>query len=358
MNQVSGRNSRGVPIPAEVRAYLKIPEVRERIRSLQGPATRQFLTRVGLDYALIAAAISVCVFSFGSWWLLLTYPAAVLVIAARQHGLLILMHDATHYLAANNRNLNEWLGELLTAAPLFASMHSYRKNHLEHHQALNTPNDPDWVRKIEPVDERGHWIFPAHTKLPELMAGLYKRSIGYLIRSLRDNSTSPTTTNSPSDNSLRARTRTRNLGYLVLILALIYTKTWVYFISLWVVPMLLVLPMLMRLRSIAEHFALAHDHPLRESRNILPNVVERFLLAPHNIGAHLDHHIVASVPVHNLPALHRLLMQCDYFRAHAHNNDGYLLGRNTLLDDMYHQTSARLAADNESAARLRDPAMA
>jgi len=320
----------------------------------------QFLARVGFDYSLIAAAIVVCTYSIGSWWLLLTYPAAVLVVAARQHGLLILMHDATHYLAARNRNLNEWLGELLTAAPLFVSMHNYRKNHLEHHQELNTPNDPDWVRKIHLVDERHHWIFPAHKKLPELMLGLYKRSVGYLIRSLRDNSSSSSDTpsNAHTDQSLRALRRTRNLGYFLLILTLVYTNTWVYFISLWLVPTLLVLPMLMRLRSIAEHFALAHDHPLRESRNIMPNLVERFLLAPHHIGAHLDHHIVASVPVHNLPALHNLLMQCEYYRNHAHNNDGYFLGKNTLLNDMYHQTSQRLAIGSEDSARLRNPAMA
>ena len=347
----------GAPIPSELRAYLRQPETKPRLAALQGPAPRAFLAGVALNYGVIAISIYACMLSVSSWWLVLVYPLVLLTIGARQHALLILMHDATHYLAARNRTLNEWLGEILTAAPMFVSMQNYRANHLAHHQQLNTNEDPDWIRKIQPEDERDYWIFPAQKRAVHLFFALYKRSIGYLIRSLRDNSKNDPAQRKRSETEHRI-VRTRNLLYLATIALLSYTGTWLHFITLWIAPTLLVLPMLMRLRSIAEHFALPHDHPLRESRNIRPGYIERFFLAPHNIGAHLDHHIVASVPVNNLSALHELLMECDYFRSNAHNNDGYLIGGNSLVQDMYRTPSARLPNRVDSRPTLGDAAVA
>jgi len=60
--------------------------------------------------------------------------------------------------------------------------------------------------------------------------------------------------------------------------------------------MFLVLPLIMRIRSIAEHFALRHDHPLRQTRTVRAGRLERLLIAPHYIGLHIDHHLAASVP--------------------------------------------------------------
>ena len=340
--------------PPELRDYLRSPQIKSRLARLQKPSARHFLAGVAFNYAVIITAVIICAFSIGTRWLLLAYPLAIIAIAARQHGLLILMHDATHYLACQSRRRNEWLGELLTAAPLFTSMHNYRINHLAHHRELNTFADPDWVRKIGPVDERPHWLFPSNQSVVALFLKLYKRSIGYLLRSLKDNSTGkalPSHSESGDGGSRKDAPRSlrtiRNLGYLVVAVALSYYGVWGYFIGLWLVPAFLMLPALMRLRSIAEHFALPHDHPLRESRNLLPGRLERFLLAPHNVGAHLAHHCVASVPAHNLPALHALLMQCAYYRRHSHNNNGYLMGQNSLLKDMYRQTSVRLPRESD-----------
>ena len=89
--------------------------------------------------------------------------------------------------------------------------------------------------------------------------------------------------------------------------------------------MFLVLPLIMRIRSIAEHFALRHDHDLRQSRTVRAGRIERLLIAPHHIGLHIDHHMLASVPFFNLPRLHELLLECDDYRHNAHLNDGYFL---------------------------------
>ena len=85
----------------------------------------------------------------------------------------------------------------------------------------------------------------------------------------------------------------------------------------------------MRIRSIAEHFALRHDHPLRQTRTERAGRLERLLIAPHYIGLHIDHHLAASVPFYQLPRLHSLLLECSDYRANAHLNDGYFIRRST-----------------------------
>ena len=91
--------------------------------------------------------------------------------------------------------------------------------------------------------------------------------------------------------------------------------------------MLLVLPLIMRIRSIAEHFALQHDHPLRQTRTVRAGWLERLLIAPHHIGLHIDHHLAASVPFYQLPRLHSLLQECPDYRTNAHLNNGYFILR-------------------------------
>ena len=57
------------------------------------------------------------------------------------------MHDAAHYRGYANRQLNDFVGEIL-ALPTSASMAGYRNSHFAHHRELNSENDPDWQRNV------------------------------------------------------------------------------------------------------------------------------------------------------------------------------------------------------------------
>src|SRR5438132_5112199 len=81
------------------------------------------------------------------FWNPLLYAATVAFIGARQHALLILMHDGTHYRLFRRRSLNDWVTELFLAWPHLVAMRSYRQNHLAHHNYVNTEQHPDWRRK-------------------------------------------------------------------------------------------------------------------------------------------------------------------------------------------------------------------
>src|SRR5688572_31188908 len=46
---------------------------------------------------------------------------------------------------------------------------------------------------------------------------------------------------------------------------------------------------IMRVRSIAEHFAIENDHAYTKSRTTLPSFLERVFVAPRNVNFHLEH---------------------------------------------------------------------
>jgi fatty acid desaturase len=140
--------------PREIRAYLRTPNVAARIKRLQRLSTLRFCAQIGLDYGTIALAIVLATSAWGEAWFAVAYPLAVIIIAARQHALAILMHETSHYLASPNRRVNEWLGSLFCAAPILANMQNYRRAHLAHHTHLNTAEDPDWQRKTQSAEER------------------------------------------------------------------------------------------------------------------------------------------------------------------------------------------------------------
>ena len=170
----------GLDKSPELREFLRTDAVAERLRALRTPSIPRFLLAVLFNYGLIALAITASETS-GSWtfswvvWLL-----AIVIIAARQHALLVLMHEGAHRSISKDRNLNDVLSDLLCGAPLLVGTRSYRKAHLAHHQHLNTAEDPDWVRKVDNQTEREQWLFPTRLPLWRLLANLYGHSVRYL----------------------------------------------------------------------------------------------------------------------------------------------------------------------------------
>ncbi len=351
-----------------LRNYLRQPHVAAQLHELRQLTSWRFVLAVAGNYLAIGGVIAVATVATSAFDTMgLVWFAGAILIAARQHALLVLMHEGAHRTASSNRATNDILADLLCGAPLLVSVRSYRRDHLAHHQHLNTQSDPDWCRKTDDQQQRGQWLFPVTQALPLVLAKLYGYSVTYLLRSLIANQSGT------KPKSIQHQPSDKTLGYLryglyaSAAITLTLTDTWPGFIAYWLAPMLLILPLIMRIRSIAEHFALRHDHPLTQSRTIRAGLIERALIAPHHIGLHIDHHLLASVPFYNLPALHRLLLDCPYYESGAHLNEGYFVRRTfgypnipveptltTLAEDMYTLPSTKLppilsgdAANNE-----------
>jgi fatty acid desaturase len=78
------------------------------------------------------------------------------------------------------------------------------------------------------------------------------------------------------------------------------------YLVLWVLPLVTVVQAILRLRAIAEHGATTDfSSPLTAARtNVAPAWLE-WLIFPHHVNYHIEHHLYASVPHYHLPALHR-----------------------------------------------------
>jgi len=84
----------------------------------------------------------------------------------------------------------------------------------------------------------------------------------------------------------------------------------VQYLVLWILPLATVVQALLRLRAIAEHGATSDfSSPLTAARtNLVPSWLG-WLIFPHHVNYHIEHHLYASVPQYNLPALHRELTE-------------------------------------------------
>jgi len=78
---------------------------------------------------------------------------------------------------------------------------------------------------------------------------------------------------------------------------------------MWVLPILVVLPVLVRIRVIAEHYGMPADSVLSASRDWSAGPVLDWLLVPWNIRIHRAHHLFPGVPFHQLETAARLLRE-------------------------------------------------
>ncbi|MFO1093709.1 MAG: fatty acid desaturase family protein [Planctomycetaceae bacterium] len=290
------------------------------------------LAHVALEWVLITAAIAV---ELALWrWNhiagAIAYIPAVIWIGARQHALAILMHEAAHFRFLPRRTLNDFFGELLTGWPILISMRSYRRLHFAHHRAPNTHADPDWMLRLN-----RDWAFPK-TRW-ELFQILLR---DFLALNLREQLQFFGRYAGPGGRKRSWIDVAAIFFFGGLIAALTYFQVWTVFLLLWVVPMMSWLKVALRLRTIGEHYGLEYDHMLRQTRTTYPNLLEKLLIAPKNIGYHLDHHLYPSVPFYNLPALHRALQAHDEFRTQAHLTHTY----RTVVNECTHCVPTPLSA--------------
>jgi fatty acid desaturase len=244
-------------------------------------------------------------------------PIVVMWIGARQHALAILMHEGAHYLLFKNRRLNAVVSELFLAWPVFITARTYRPSHFAHHRHVNTDKDPDLMRKKSSISE---WEFPK--SWGALVALLAKDVFGLKTRQLFSDFEDMWDQKSGREQGIDPYAVARILYYVIVLSVVTYFSLWPMFLLLWVLPILTWVKMTMRIRSIAEHFAIEND-TYTHTRTTLPTLFERLFVAPRNINFHIEHHLYPSVPFFRLPQLHAVLMKDAVFQSKAHVTSTY-----------------------------------
>jgi fatty acid desaturase len=228
------------------------------------------------------------------WPSALTLGVAVVVVGARQLGLMVLMHEAAHWLLFPQGRVNTWVGTWLCGAPVGADLRAYRRRHHLHHRHTRQPEDPD-LGLSEPFPvSRGRLGLT-------LLGDLCGWTAVARIAAWR-----------PSPEGLAAtwrRARAPIITNTVLFAVMAAVGGPQLYLLAWVLPWATWDRLATRVRDIAEHGMVPGvEDPLRNVRTIGAGVLARLALAPYWVNHHLEHHLLVFVPCWKLRRVHALLL--------------------------------------------------
>ena len=238
---------------------------------------------------------------------LLVYLISIILIGSRQYALLILLHDASHFLINRNKRINDHIAIWYLAAPCGSTFLNSRRLHLLHHKKLGTGNeDPDYFYYSigEPSPKNSKFRLLLHfTKLIfgyQIIHTLFKESDKVVIKS--------------GTTKFLARAvpllRVFFVQLIIFSIFFYFGKPFGYF-SLWILPLLTMAVLLNGLRVFAEHSNSTYDEFPKNKLLIsyASNPIESFFLAPFHMNYHAEHHLYPFVPHYNLSRLRRIILE-------------------------------------------------
>lgn len=252
---------------------------------------------IGLDWGLVAASFALVAY-FPN---LLTVLIAITIIGARQLGFAILMHEAAHRVLLKNREMNDWVGNWLCAYPVYLDVHPYRKYHLRHHAHTWTADDPDLgLATVFPVTRAS-----LRRKVARDLTG---RTGWKRLRYTLKGDLGMTFGHGQKTGRTGMRTLYGALTTNLVLLGILTLAGHPALYLLWVVAWFTTYSLVTRIRSIAEHAMIPNpEDDLNNTRTTVARWWERLLIAPNRVNYHLEHHLLMTVPLYNLPRMHRLL---------------------------------------------------
>ena len=268
------------------------------------------LVSVLITLVPLAATLALGV-AFWSPWVVLLLP----IIAAEQHAMFVLVHEASHYRLFSDRRLNDAVGRALGSLAGI-SMCTYRIVHRLHHNHLLSDVDPDIALNGGYPRGKAYLL----RKLATDVAGLTAwKTYKYFFGAPAVNATTKIAQRPLDDTSAALRNAAlADRRVIVVVQALLPLLAFavdgvaglVKYVVLWIVPAVTIVQAMLRIRAIAEHGAPpAGDSAFTAARTNLAGPLLRFFLFPHHVGYHIEHHLYPAVPHHRLPALHALLLE-------------------------------------------------
>lgn len=282
-------NAKSAKLPADV------------LQRLARRSNARGLLQLGAHLLLLLLAALALAASSG----LLLLPA-LLIYGALLTFLFAPLHETIHRTAFRSRWLNDW-----TAAPigflLLIPARWFRAFHYAHHRHTQDPErDPELVGQ-PPLTRAGYWYRVSGIPFwKENIRLLLQHAGGRVDEAYIDPAKHP---------GIVLEARIHVAGYAALLVLSLLTSSaaiWWY----WILPALLTQPLL-RLFLMAEHRGCDQgDDMLANSRTTYTTPWLNFLAW--NMPYHAEHHYLASIPFHALPALHAYTGQRV-----SHRGDGY-----------------------------------
>jgi fatty acid desaturase len=295
-------------VPAAYRAAIAaagfpMNELRALTKLRQRRAVLDLATALGsiaLGPLLYAAFPNPVTFVFVFFFSIRTFNCFAQLVHMSDHGALFVSPWA-------NR-----VGGNIAASCLGYTRTGHRLAHLNHHLYLNTVRDPDriWGAPDETTRElRRQWLKDL------FFLSAFERLLQYSQSDHKTVSVSPW---KKITVPFLVRTFTRMSPVFVaqgVILGVYWVTVGpVYYVLLWVLPILTFYPAQIRLRSTVEHsFDAGYQATAPEdywvTRSTAATFLERFVFAPLAIDYHFEHHLFPVVPHYNLHRVRELLVR-------------------------------------------------
>lgn len=297
----------------------------EEFQTLAEPSLPDTFSAIGLlwlEVAILLAAANLLPHLDLAW----AIPAGILLVlllGLRMNAFGVILHEGSHGFLAKSRPLNDRICNWGIAFWQVNSVEEYRPTHRLHHRYLGQERDPDRVFYLVPA-RRGALTL---LLLQDLLGVTAFRRATTRVAGTSDVSGAPA--------SLLARpglligkivTQLIILGQFVLFQGL--PRGVLFYVVFWLVPIVCMYPMILRLKTITEHF----DSGLRVANSV--NWIARTSCAGwlqnHLVGArmeyHFEHHVLPTIPYAGLKKLHRRLGGTDFFSQHSEViSHGYVL---------------------------------
>lgn len=287
------------------------------------------------EYAALTVLLGGAAWGYGAWARGVVptgafVPLALVVmflIAAIQHRLSGLGHDASHYVLFRDKLANELVSDLFCMFPLMAMTQQFRATHLGHHRFVNDPErDPDVKRLNEPFPH--HWpMSPGNFWRRFVIGALWPPYLlGYLWGQARNANVSG---GARMRNVYRFRLGRclRGCTWLSILTVVHATGSWPIFWLFWVVPLLTFYPFLMQLREIAHHSNAPDDGDLTNSRIFDVHPFWSACVFPYGQAHHVTHHLFAMLPHYRMAEAHAILMRYRPYRDQVVVCRGYFFRR-------------------------------
>jgi fatty acid desaturase len=301
-------------------ADLSWEEARHEVVALMRADNRTNLRYIAGEYAMLALALGGSAWAYDRW-AAGALPTAgfvplatlgVVVIAALQHRLSGLAHDASHYTLFKNRTANELASDILLMFPLMAMTQKFRNTHIGHHRFVNDPErDPD-LRRLQ--GDAGH-PFPmskARFVFRYVVKGLWLPDLWTYLYGQAKNANAADGDDTPELRGVyrfRIGRMMRGCYWLSVLAVVNALHAWPIFFLFWVVPLLTAYPIFMQLREIAHHSNAPDDGELTNSRVFRVNPILNAAVFPYGQDFHVTHHMFAMLPHYNMARAHDILMR-------------------------------------------------
>ena len=273
-----------------------------------------YLWRSFLDLAIIYLMLFLVIFLtiklhtlMGPWILIFT-PLFALLSGAAFNWINVQLHEGSHYLLLPKRGLNDVYCNIFFGTLSLQHIDSYRAIHARHHAYLHSKKDPD----LHIYDDYINFQKALINDLFLISAFKRHKEVKKFL----------------FDNQLYLRSRkpfymwvATFIVQLGVIFAFVYfCGLWgiVYFCVFWLYGLLAIFPLLVRIRTVVQHYCIQNDVnggiATYTSRTTEASFLELILIGA-RMDYHFEHHILPSIPYYHLKLIHRDLKKRGFFGA-------------------------------------------